>query len=77
MPTVTINLVDSVKVLPGESSVAEVRLESYPGDGPVLLQQTDAIEKLGLYYVTEGIMQPKSDGKALAVITNQQEVADS
>ena len=64
VPTVTINLVDSVKVLPGESSVAEVHLESYPGEGPVLLQQTEVTEKLGLF-ASEGIVQPRSDGKAL------------
>ena len=33
VPTVTINLVYSLKVLPGESLVAEVHPESYPGVG--------------------------------------------
>ena len=36
---------------------------------PVLLQQTELTDKLGLY-LNEGIVQPTSDGKASAVITN-------
>ena len=37
--------------------------------GPVLLQQTEVTEKLGLY-ISEGIVQPTCDGEALPVITN-------
>ena len=69
IPTVTINLVESVRILPGQSSVAKIQLDTYSIEGPVLLQQTEVTEKLGLY-INEGIVQPTCEGEALAVITN-------
>ena len=69
VPTVPINLVESVRVLPGLSAVAKVQLGTHPIEGPVLLQQTEVTEKLGLY-ISEGIVQSTSNGEALAVIAN-------
>lgn len=69
VPTVNVNTVESVRVLPGQSSVVTVQLNTCAIKGPVLLQQSKLTEKLGLY-ISEGIVQPTGDGKALAVITN-------
>ena len=69
VPTVSVNTVESVRVLQGQSSVVMVQLDTCTMEGPVLLQQSKLTEKLGLY-ISEGIVQPTGDGKALAVITN-------
>ena len=56
------------RILPGLSAAAKVQLGTHPIEGPVLLQQTEVTEKLGLY-ISEGKVQPSSDGEALAIFT--------
>ena len=57
------------RILPGLSAAAKVQLGTHPIEGPVLLQQTEVTEKLGLY-ISKGKVQLSSDGEALAIITN-------
>ena len=71
MPTIRVQLVQSIKLPPNQTIIAEVRLsDEVTSNGPLLLEPDLTVCRERGVQVTDSVVMPSTDGIARVMITN-------
>lgn len=70
VPTIYVNLVQSLRLPPWQSKVAQVCAENYTDGEPLLLEQDSTVaQEIGLH-IPRTLLQPDNEGMAQVVVSN-------
>ena len=70
IPSVRVNLIQSVRILPRESVSVSVQVCGEPSEEPFLMERDSDMEQCLGVQVSESLMQPDSEQRACVVLTN-------